>query len=112
MFFLVRTLVCRVLFRIHITFQNQHQDDEVVLQMSRVSVCYDIDQSQMNSTVNFDWTDNLPHSGDEEVVVTTRTVQESESVPAVEAVSVTQRVEGKLGPQGVGERELQRSELE
>ena len=59
----------------------------------------------MESIADFDRTENLPYSGDEEVVVAARTVQESESVHAVQAVSVTQRVEG-------GTRQLQRRELE
>ena len=48
----------------------------------------------MESTADFDRTENLPHSGDEEVVVAAATVQESESAYAVQAVSVMQRVEG------------------
>ena len=59
-----------------------------------VSDCNDMDKSQVESTADFDRTENLPHSGDEEVVVAAATVQESESVYAVQAVSVTQRVEG------------------
>ncbi|CAB4012456.1 tight junction ZO-1-like isoform X3, partial [Paramuricea clavata] len=74
--------------------QEQPHDDEVVLQMPRRSVGYDMDQSGLDLPGDLERKpENYPNPPDEEIVVAaSASMEQSEQAPVVQAFSVTPEV--------------------
>ncbi|XP_028402377.1 tight junction protein ZO-1-like isoform X2 [Dendronephthya gigantea] len=93
------------------TLSQQHNDDEVVLQMPRRSVGYDMEQSGLDLPGDLDRKpESYPNTPDEEVVVAASAAGlQAEEVPVVQAFSVTPEVSERERREEE-EREFQRKQ--